>query len=164
MLIPIFVCPSSPVDHIVNPNAYSTPSTFHPATTDYFAVTRSNTNSAVWTGLSLGFPGAVNCNAVLTTNQRTKLLDITDGLSNTLMLGESGGRQEGWSGGAKYASSAADSYPALGFLAGPWADHSSNIVCAGTQGPITPGVKPAGKVSTAAASRRRRYCQRLESG
>ena len=27
---------------------------------------------------------------------------------------------------------------------------SNNIVCAGTKGPITPGVKPAGKVATAA--------------
>jgi prepilin-type N-terminal cleavage/methylation domain-containing protein/prepilin-type processing-associated H-X9-DG protein len=143
--IPVYECPSSPADHIINPNAYSTPNTFFPATTDYFAVTRANSNAAVWQAVGLAFPGTTQNNSTLKTNLRTKLLDVSDGLSNTLMIGESGARQEGWSGGAQYATS-----PTLGFLAGPWADHSSNIVCAGTQGPITPGVKPAGKVTTAA--------------
>jgi len=150
--MPLFECPSSPVSHVVDPNYYSTPSTFHPTTTDYFAITRSNSNAAVWTALGMTFPGTVNCNSVLTTNARSKITDVPDGLSNTLMLGESGGRQEGWSGGQKYADSGPppSSATSLGFLAGGWADHGSNIVCAGTKGPITPGAKPAGKVSAAA--------------
>jgi prepilin-type N-terminal cleavage/methylation domain-containing protein/prepilin-type processing-associated H-X9-DG protein len=158
--IPIYECPSSTADHSINPNIYSTPNTFFPATSDYFPVTRSNTNSDVWvTGLGLGFPGpgttsstATNCFGVLTVNARSKLLDVADGLSNTLMLGEDAARQEGWAAGAKYASSAGnDGYLSLGFLAGAWADHTSNIVCAGTAQPVTPGVKPmTGKVTTGA--------------
>src|SRR4051794_2709698 len=143
--IPIYECPSVPVNHVIDPQVYLTPNTFHPATSDYFPVARSNANSDVWvTGLKLGFPGpgnttatATNCIAVLATNSRSKLMDVADGLSNTLMIGEDAAHQEGWSGGVQYSDS-----PKLGFLAGAWADHGSSIVCAGTQGPITPGQKP----------------------
>src|SRR5690606_16117887 len=82
---------------------------------------------------------------VLTHNRRTRLLACPDGLSNTLMLGESGARHEGWASGRKYADAAA-----LPGLRGAWAAESNNIVCAGTRGPITPGTAPAGKVSAIA--------------
>ena len=49
---------------MVDPSPFTTPTTFHPATTDYFAVTRSNTNAAVWTALGLSFPQtSANCNS-----------------------------------------------------------------------------------------------------
>jgi prepilin-type N-terminal cleavage/methylation domain-containing protein/prepilin-type processing-associated H-X9-DG protein len=143
--IPVYECPSVPSDHIINPTPDTTYPNFFPAVADYMAVTRSNTNAVVWQGLGLGFPGFDNCNSVLTANKRTKITDVPDGLSNTLMLGESGARHEGWSGGAKYADPAT-----FGNVRGAWGQNSNNIVCAGTQGPITPGVAPAGKVSTAA--------------
>jgi prepilin-type N-terminal cleavage/methylation domain-containing protein/prepilin-type processing-associated H-X9-DG protein len=141
--IPTYECPSVPVDHLITP----IPSgwTKSPAAGDYWPVTRSNNNAAVWTGLGLNFPGTDGCNAVLANAARTPMLAVTDGLSNTLMVGESGARFEGWSAGQRYADAAS-----LGFLGGAWGSESNNIVCAGTKGPITPGVKPAGKVATAA--------------
>jgi prepilin-type N-terminal cleavage/methylation domain-containing protein len=141
--IPTYECPSVPSDHFVNPvpSGWTKP----PATGDYWPVSRANNNSAVWTALNMNYPGTDGSRGVLTHNQRTNILAITDGLSNTLMIGESGARHEGWAGGRRYADAAN-----LGFLAGGWGQESNNIVCAGTQGPITPGVKPAGKVSTAA--------------
>jgi prepilin-type N-terminal cleavage/methylation domain-containing protein/prepilin-type processing-associated H-X9-DG protein len=145
--IPTYECPSTTADHIINPNPSST--TFFPATSDYWPITRSNNNAAVWQALGLNSPGTSTSdpgfNSVLAANARTLINTVPDGLSNTLMLGESSARQEGWSAGKQYATSAT-----LGFTGGAWASESNNIVCAGTKGPITPGVKPAGKVSTAA--------------
>jgi prepilin-type N-terminal cleavage/methylation domain-containing protein len=141
--IPVYECPWTPGLHVVNPNPYIP--NFFPATSDYWPVSRANNNQAVWTALNLTFPGTQNVNGVLTANRLTRMSEITDGLSNTLLVGESGNRHEGWSGGRRYADASA-----LGFLGGAWASESNNIVCAGTRGPITPGVRPAGKVSTAA--------------
>jgi prepilin-type N-terminal cleavage/methylation domain-containing protein/prepilin-type processing-associated H-X9-DG protein len=143
--IALYECPSVPSSHVVNPNPEAGYANFFPATADYMAVTRSNTNAPVWQGLGLAFPGTDNCNAVLTANKRTNIMAIPDGLSNTLMLGESGARQEGWSAGAQYADPMS-----FGNVRGAWGQNSNNIVCAGTQGPIAPGVAPLGKVSTAA--------------
>ena len=86
---------------------------------------------------------------VFTTNAKTKLLEITDGLSNTIMLGESGARQEGWAKGKKYND--LGTTPTWG-TRGAWSSESNNIVCAGTVGPITfSGTTTAlAKVTTAA--------------
>ncbi|AWM40059.1 putative major pilin subunit [Gemmata obscuriglobus] len=140
--IPTYECPSVPSEHVVSP----VPSgwTKGPATGDYWPITRANNNNAVWTQLNMTPPSDDGVRGVLTHNRRTNILAITDGLSNTLMLGESGARHEGWAGGKRYADAST-----LGFLAGGWGQESNNIVCAGTQAPVTPGVKPA-KVSTAA--------------
>jgi len=142
--IPVYECPSSPVAHVVNPNFGST--TFFPATSDYWPIGRANNNAVAWTGVGLAFPGTDAVNSVLTTNQRIKIAYISDGLSNTLMVGESSARQAGWAWGQVYANDNV----ALGFSAGAWAQGSNNIVCAGTRGPRTPGVRPLGKVTTAA--------------
>ena len=147
--IPTYECPSVTSDHVVNPNpdAALNAAGFYPAVADYMAVTRSNTNANAWTEVGLTFPGAEACNAVLTANQRTPMLAIPDGLSNTLMLGESAARHEGWSWGKKYNDATA-----LGYLAGAWGQESNNIVCAGTKAPVTPGVKPTGKVANTAGN------------
>jgi prepilin-type N-terminal cleavage/methylation domain-containing protein/prepilin-type processing-associated H-X9-DG protein len=146
--IPTYECPSSPSDHIMPPNPPAW--TWMPAVSDYMAVSRSNNNAAVWTALGMAMPGGNSqtlllTDAVLAGNKLTRPSDILDGLSNTLMLGESGARHEGWSAGKRYATALT-----LGFLGGAWGGESNNIVCAGTRGPITPGVIPAGKVTTAA--------------
>ncbi len=142
--IPTYECPSVPSEHFVNP----IPSgwTKAPATGDYWPISRANNNAAVWTGLGFTFPGTDAVNGVLTANARTKFAAITDGLSNTLMLGESGARNEGWSAGKKYADATTSGWGTRG----AWGQGTNNIVCAGTQGPITAGAAPAGKVSTAA--------------
>ncbi len=141
--IPIYECPSVPSKHVINPNPVMP--TFFPATADYWPISRGNDRDAVWTALGLGFPGTDGVRGALTHNLRTRLSQITDGLSNTLLAGESGARHEGWSGNKLYASAST-----IGGVRGAWASESNNIVCAGTRGPITAGVAPAGKVSTAA--------------
>ncbi len=142
--IPTYECPSVVGDHLVNP----IPSgwTRSPATGDYWPISRANNNAAVWTALGMSYPGDDSVRGVLTHNRRTNINGITDGLSNTLMIGESGARHEGWAAGRKYADPSTSGWG----LRGAWASESNNIVCAGTRGPITPGSAPAGKVSTAA--------------
>ncbi|MCI0357000.1 MAG: DUF1559 domain-containing protein [Planctomycetaceae bacterium] len=139
--ISTYECPWAFGPHIAMPNT-SAP-TFLPATSDYWPVTRGNNIDVVWRGMSLNFPGPDGCNGVLTSNRQTRMAMITDGLSNTMLAAESGLRNEGWAKGKKYADSFSP-------VRGAWASESNNIVCAGTRGPITPGVVPVGKVMTAA--------------
>jgi len=72
---------------------------------------------------------------VLTANKRTQVLSVTDGLSNTLMIGESAGRHENWIFGAKSSTNNGQ----FTNVRGAWAQESNNIVCAGVKGPLTPG-------------------------
>jgi prepilin-type N-terminal cleavage/methylation domain-containing protein/prepilin-type processing-associated H-X9-DG protein len=138
--IPTYECPSVPSDHVIPFG------TLPAAVSDYNAITRANNNLDVWTtGLGLNFPGTDGVNSALKANGKNTMLAVQDGLSNTLMVGESGARHEGWAAGRKYANSDAS----FG-VRGAWAQHSNNIVCAGTRGPITPGSAPAGKVTTGA--------------
>ena len=134
--VPTFECPSSPAE-----KQFTNSSGVTAGTSDYWPVTRANNNSGVWTAAVLAYPGDNGANAVLTANKRTSLLAITDGLSNTLMIGECGARSEGWSGGRKYSSAIGN---------GGWGNGGNNITCSGTQGPVTPGTAPAGKVMTMA--------------
>lgn len=137
--IKTYECPSVPGLHILtNPSI-----TWNPAIGDYWPVTRANNNAAVWTALGLSPPG--NFNSILAANRKSGMLDAQDGLSNTLMIGESGLRNEGWSAGRQYDPGTSSSWG----VRGAWASESNNIVCAGTRGPITPGAAPAGKVSNA---------------
>jgi len=137
--IKTYECPSVPGTHVLNnPGA-----PWNPATGDYWPVTRANSNASVWTALGMNPPG--NFNSVLAANRRSGLLFATDGLSNTLMAGESGARNEGWSAGKQYDPGTSASWG----VRGAWASESNNVVCAGTRGPITAGAAPAGKVSNA---------------
>src|SRR5262245_26305573 len=143
--IPVYECPSVPSKHIVSPNTV-TPN-FLPATSDYWPVSRANNNADVWMGLGMGYPGTEFVNGCLTANRQTRLAQITDGLSNTLLVGESGARHEGWAANRKYDG---PGISANWGVRGAWASESNNIVCAGTRGPISPGTAPLGKVTTAA--------------
>ncbi|MBA4188096.1 MAG: prepilin-type cleavage/methylation domain-containing protein [Planctomycetaceae bacterium] len=141
--IPVYECPSVPNTHILAtiPSSWSVA----PALGDYFPTSRASQVSGAWTSASPGaalsaYPGDDAVRGVLTHNRRTKINQITDGLSNTLMVGESGARSEGWSGGKQYSAS-------IGGISGAWASNT-NITCTGTQGPITPGVAPVGKVTS----------------
>ncbi|MGL4550164.1 MAG: DUF1559 domain-containing protein [Gemmataceae bacterium] len=142
--IKTFECPSSPGQkNIPSPPA---PAGFTPAVSDYWPITRTNNNAAVWTALGMTFPGTDGVSGVLSSNMRTKLLAVTDGLSNTIMLGESGARNEGWAAGTRYDPGTSTAWG----VRGAWGQGSNGIVCAGTRGPITAGSAPPGKVSTAA--------------
>jgi prepilin-type N-terminal cleavage/methylation domain-containing protein len=138
--IKTFECPSVPGSHVLNNSG----APWAPATGDYWPITRANSNASVWTALGLTAPS--DFSAVLFTNRRTTMLACADGLSNTLMLGESGARNEGWAGGKMYDDGTSSSWG----VRGAWASESNNIVCAGTRGPVAAGVAPAGKVSSAA--------------
>lgn len=146
--IPIYECPSVPTSHLVDiatlsaaeQTTYGTG--WSPRTADYMAVTRANSNAAVWTQLGLTFPNDPGYRGILTSNQGTRLGEITDGLSNTMMIAEQGARPEGWAFGAKYT-------PQPNFMNGAWAHSGNDVVCAGTNKPATAGTAPS-KVSTAA--------------
>ena len=147
--LPLYECPSVPSKHLVSPNPVSGQSSFFPATSDYWPVNRANDNPAVWNTLGLGYPGGADPDGVkgcLAANARTRVAQITDGLSNTILAGESGARHEGWSAGKKYGDS---NQGTTWGVRGAWAQGSNNIVCAGTVGPVAPGSSPT-KVSTAA--------------
>jgi prepilin-type N-terminal cleavage/methylation domain-containing protein len=138
-----FECPSVPGGHLAGPPSGS----FRPAAGDYWPVTRANDRPAVWRALGMNPPGAFI--AVLAVNRRSNLLHAGDGLSNTIMLGESGARNEGWSLGKQYNAGTWSTR-------GAWAQETNNIVCAGTKGPIVPGSDPekvdaAGEVTGAYA-------------
>jgi prepilin-type N-terminal cleavage/methylation domain-containing protein len=151
--IPIYECPSSPSGHIVTPNG-----TFEPAVGDYMAVTRSNNNANVWTALGYTFPGADGCNSVLKSNARTLITTIPDGLSNTLMMGESAARHEGWFRGIFYRDIVQDPFLCGGTwgVRGAWAQNSNNIVCAGTVAtpapPCSGGNPTPGKVGSSSTA------------
>jgi prepilin-type N-terminal cleavage/methylation domain-containing protein/prepilin-type processing-associated H-X9-DG protein len=140
--IPVYECPSVPGDHLVNPVPAGW--TRNPAVSDYWPITRSNNNGVVWTTVGLADPG--NYDGVLANNKRTPILAVSDGTSNTIMVGESGGRQQGWAAGKMYDPGTSTSWG----VRGAWGQGSNGTVCAGTRGPIPDGAAPPGKVSTAA--------------
>jgi prepilin-type N-terminal cleavage/methylation domain-containing protein/prepilin-type processing-associated H-X9-DG protein len=146
--IPVFECPSVPTNHVVNMSALSATDRatygtgWEPKTADYMAVTRANSIQAVWVAAGLPFPGDPGWRAILTSNQSTKLSQITDGMSNTLMIAEQGARPEGWAFGSRYT-------PQPTFMNGAWAHSGNDVVCAGTVRPATAGTQPR-KVSAAA--------------
>jgi len=146
--IPVYECPSVPSKHIVSPNTVQP--NFLPATSDYWPISRANTNDAVWVALGMSYPGAEFVNGCLTANRKTRMAQITDGLSNTLLASESGARHEGWSSGRRYADAGGAPSSTNWGVRGAWPSESNNIVCAGTQGPISPGTASLAKVSTAA--------------
>jgi prepilin-type N-terminal cleavage/methylation domain-containing protein/prepilin-type processing-associated H-X9-DG protein len=143
--IPIYECPSVPTQHFVDISTLSASeqSTYgtgwQPRTADYMAVTRANSNQSVWEALGLTFPGDPGWRAILTANQPTGFAEITDGLSNTMMVAEQGARPQGWAFGRKYA-------PQPTFMNGAWAHSGNDVVCAGTVPPSTPDTPPS-KVS-----------------
>jgi type II secretory pathway pseudopilin PulG len=134
--IPTYECPSNPAEKFLNPNPFAAPNG-PPATGDYWPVTRSNNVAKVWTDLGLTAPGSFN--GILTANFRTPILSVTDGTSNTVMIGESGARHEGWTLGKKYGDGT--TITSWG-TRGAWASESNNIVCAGTVMPLAAGTAP----------------------
>ena len=84
--IPTYECPSVPSEHFINP----IPSgwTKAPATSDYWPVSRANTNSNAWVRAGLNWSTEA-CNGVLANAQRTNIMAIPTGEQH-LMIGESG--------------------------------------------------------------------------
>jgi prepilin-type N-terminal cleavage/methylation domain-containing protein len=109
-----------------------------PALTDYQSINRGPDDSSGtsgegknWTAVGLPIPRDPGYRAILASNQFTRPLQITDGLSNTIMIGESAYRVERYRWGV-----AQGSYP--GFATGAWADqNTSNLAIQGVC--ATPG-------------------------
>ena len=121
--IPTYECPSVSYEHVMDPilepGTYG--SGWAPATTDYMAVNRANNRPAVWNAIfnDTSYPGDDSIKGVLCSNSFSKLLDVSDGLSNTVMTGEAGARPQSWKFGKRQ--------PDVTFMNGAWA-HSGNDI------------------------------------
>jgi prepilin-type processing-associated H-X9-DG protein len=143
--IPTYECPSAPTDQRVitpalNPGTYGN---FPYTTTDYMAVNRANNRSAVWNAIfnnTIPYPGDSGIRGVLATNQFTALNATTDGLTNTIMIAEAGGRPSRWQFGKQTQPQAASGSSAP-YMNGPWAYEGNDIAVDGTfpQGSANPG-------------------------
>jgi len=126
--IPLYLCPANPSDKIIPASGG-----FSPAPADYWPISRSNDASSVWTTLGLTFPGAGGCKGILQVNSLIKITNVSDGLTNTIMIGESTARQQGWSKGKqKYDEGTAWA----GQFRGAWGSGSNNIACTGVNNPV----------------------------
>jgi prepilin-type processing-associated H-X9-DG protein len=112
------------VDPMLEPAIYGTG--WVPATSDYMAVNRANNRSAVWNAIfaDTSYPGDDGVRGILATNFRTRLLDVSDGLSNTMMIAEAGARPQNWRMGKRAAD--------VTFMNGPWAHHTNDIAVDGS--------------------------------
>lgn len=133
--IPTFECPSTPFEHSFSTSSLSAAEqTTYGAgwtlpTADYMAVNRSNNRAIIWTTMGLvdptnGVTTADSVKGVLATNQFTRLLAVTDGLSNTIMLAEASARPQDWKFGKLANSFAGAPSP---YMNGAWA-HSGNDI------------------------------------
>ena len=140
--IPTFECPSvgysHKIDPILEPGTYG--SGWAPATSDYMAVNRGNNRSAIWTALSLNYPGDEGIKGVLGSNVFTPLLTVTDGLSNTIMFAEAGSRPQSWKFGVRQTDPT--------FMNGAWA-HSGNDIAVDGSNAAGNTLSAAGDVPTA---------------
>lgn len=130
--IPTFECPSAPFEHNFSTSSLSAADQatygagWNLPTSDYMAVNRSNNRAVIWTAMGLTDPG-VSSDAIkgaLASNQFTRLLSITDGLSNTIMLAEAAARPQEWRLG-KMINQFAGAPNA--YMNGAWA-HSGNDI------------------------------------
>jgi prepilin-type N-terminal cleavage/methylation domain-containing protein/prepilin-type processing-associated H-X9-DG protein len=148
--IPLYLCPANASSKIIPASGG-----FSPAPADYWPISRANNNAAVWTSFGFPDPGAGGNNAgyngILQVNSVIKIINVPDGLTNTIMIGESSARQEGWMRGKQRFN---DGLAWTGQFRGAWGSGTNNIVCGGTVNPLstTPGSNSPnpGKVTTAA--------------
>ena len=121
----IFQCPSAPAnrtDSTITPNA---------ACGDY-AATKGVSSQLV----QLGFIAPTNLRGVLVRNRGTRILEITDGTSNTILVAEDAGRP--------FLYLAGRSQPTGYAYGGPWADNLNAFYLNGSSsdGTVIPGPCP----------------------
>ncbi len=123
--IKMFECPSSPVDHQCNaPNGWTAAT--GPTTSDYFNVSRAGDDAYIaGKGTGLSNPGNPGYRACLAANLLTQFSEITDGLSNTIMLVECSGRPHTWVAGKQTVTSAGTT--------GAWANNTNDINVEGSE-------------------------------
>jgi prepilin-type N-terminal cleavage/methylation domain-containing protein len=134
--IPTFECPSTPTTHLIDPALQaSTYGNLVYATSDYMAVNRSNNRPAIWQAMGLNYPGSVpvvssdkGIKGVMITNDFSTIMQITDGLSNMIMIGEAAGRPAQYLKGNKLAVTQPT------YMNGPWAYSGNDIAVDGSTG------------------------------
>lgn len=128
--IPLFECPSVPFEHKFSTSSLGAAdqttfgANWNLTTSDYMAVNRSNNRPAIWTAMGVTYPGDDAIKGVLASNEFTRLLAITDGLSNTIMIAEAGARPQDWRLGRLVNQFAGAPNP---YMNGAWA-HSGNDI------------------------------------
>jgi prepilin-type N-terminal cleavage/methylation domain-containing protein/prepilin-type processing-associated H-X9-DG protein len=132
--IPVFSCPSAPLDRV---GANKRGILDYPATTQ---ITRPN---PYYTANPMP-PSDSTYIGVLGHNVKRRIVDITDGSSNTIMLAEDAGRNQFWMMGKQFGT--LPSNFTNGGEAGAWANPGGQITVngvnpanVGTSNPITPG-------------------------
>jgi len=137
--IKMFECPSSLVDHQCGKSASWTAAT-GPTTSDYFNVSRAGDDAYLaGKGTGLTNPGNPGCRGCLAANLLTSFSEISDGLSNTIMLVECSGRPHTWVAGKQTVTSATGS-------AGAWANNTNDINVEGSEAGLTVTNTPAATI------------------
>jgi prepilin-type N-terminal cleavage/methylation domain-containing protein/prepilin-type processing-associated H-X9-DG protein len=117
-----FLCPSAPAGRMDTGTTSSTPpGPWTASPTDYTPITRI-AQGTINAGHVTYQPGDIN--GVMMTNQRIRFADVTDGTSNTLVIGEDAGRPNGYRVGRLVASNQSNT-------AASWADRNNLIAPAG---------------------------------
>ena len=150
--IQTFECPSTPFEHSFSTSSLSTADqTTYGAgwtlpTADYMAVNRSNQTAAVWTAIGLTYQGAEAVKGVLASNQFTRLIEVTDGLSNTIMIAEASARPQDWKFGILKYPFAGNTSP---YMNGAWAHSGNDIAIDGSVSSTGSTLSSAANVPTA---------------
>jgi prepilin-type processing-associated H-X9-DG protein len=130
----IFSCPATPLGrtiHIITPAGGDTGATG--AAADYFA---PNSVDAYWWPPARYAAAADEINsAAMSDNYRRRLIEITDGLSNTLLISELAGRPDDWILGVRQPAEG-ERFPNWW---GPWASYNSCIYKTWSADGTTPG-------------------------
>jgi prepilin-type N-terminal cleavage/methylation domain-containing protein/prepilin-type processing-associated H-X9-DG protein len=111
-LVPIFLCPSAPADRLADR---------HRQILDYPAVTQLTRPNPSYTAFPMPASDPTYI-GVLGHNVKRKLTAVTDGTSNTILLAESGGRNQTWQMGQMVSSTG---------TTGAWANPGTQIVVSG---------------------------------
>jgi prepilin-type N-terminal cleavage/methylation domain-containing protein len=135
-----FECPSVPFEHAMPTAPSGWTAAQLPATTDYAAVTRADdTTFGATKGTTLTNPGDPGNRAILTANLYTTVAQVTDGVSNTLLLAECGARPQIWRAGTMNGVAS--------FVIGPWGYEGNDLKIDGS----TPdGTSSSGATATCA--------------
>lgn len=128
--IATFECPSTPFEHKFVTSSLSAAdqatygNNLTVTTSDYMAVNRANNRAVIWTAMGVTYPGPDAILGCLASNVYTPFAAITDGLSNTIMIGEAGARPQDWKLGKLVSPFAGGAAP---YMNGAWA-HSGNDI------------------------------------
>jgi prepilin-type N-terminal cleavage/methylation domain-containing protein/prepilin-type processing-associated H-X9-DG protein len=163
--IATFFCPTSPSSGIsfntsnlgsADRATYATGGDWIPGLTDYYAISRGNSNpnntGAVWNAImnnNPAYPGPDGIKAVLGINGYTQIGAISDGLTNTIMIGEAVARPSRHEFGKQVLAFAGSPNA---YMNGAWAGETNDIAVDGSRVTVntTTGVRSASTLNAVA--------------